>query len=69
MQCLNESNISQKQNKSFTLQEEKRLLRVNWVSTEWTDSFDYLGKIDFIFETNLGCESGMQMGSFDEKKP
>ncbi len=30
--------------------------------------FGYLGEIDFIFETNLGFESGDQMGSCDEKK-
>ncbi len=30
--------------------------------------FEYLGEFDFIFETNLGYESGDRVGAFDEKK-
>jgi hypothetical protein len=37
-------------------------------STQSDKSFDYLGKFDFIFKTNLGSESGDQVGAFYEKK-
>ncbi len=47
-----------KQNINFTLTE----------STQSDEQFEYLGKLDFIFETNLGCESGDWVGAFDEKK-
>jgi hypothetical protein len=30
--------------------------------------FQYLDEFNFIFETNLGYESGDQVGAFDEKK-
>jgi hypothetical protein len=30
---------------------------------------EYLGKIEFILEAILDCESGDQMGSFDAKNP
>jgi hypothetical protein len=30
---------------------------------------EYLGEFQFMFETILDYESGVQMGSFDAKKP
>ncbi len=44
---------------------------INSVLTESTQSakqFEHLGEFDFIFETNLGYESGDQIGAVDEKK-
>jgi hypothetical protein len=38
-------------------------------STQSDEKFEYLGEFDFIFETNLGYESGDRVGAFDEKKP
>ncbi len=32
-----------------------------------TFKFEYLSKFKFIFETNLGSESGDKVGSTDEK--
>ncbi len=46
--------------------------KINSALTESTQShelFEYLGEFDFIFKTNLGYESGDQVGAFDEKKP
>jgi hypothetical protein len=37
-------------------------------STQSDESFEYLSGFDFIFEANLGYESGDQVGAFDEKK-
>jgi hypothetical protein len=37
-------------------------------STQSDEKFEYLGEFDFIFETNLGYESGNRVGAFDEKK-
>ncbi len=31
--------------------------------------FEYRGKFEFLYETNLEYESGSQVGSFDKKKP
>ncbi len=47
--------------------EAKNELHVNWVG-ESDEQFEYLDKFDFIFETNLGYESGDRVGAFDEKK-
>ncbi len=37
-------------------------------STQSDEEFEYLGEVDFIFETNLGYELRDQVGAFDEKK-
>ncbi len=37
-------------------------------STQSDKKFEYLGKFDFIFKTNLEYESGDRVGAFDEKK-
>jgi hypothetical protein len=37
-------------------------------STQSDESFEYLGEFDFIFEANLGYESGDEVSAFDEKK-
>jgi hypothetical protein len=38
------------------------------VSKQSDELFEYLGKFNFIFKTNLGCKSGDQVGAFDEEK-
>ncbi len=50
-------NLKQKNNSTLT------------ESTQSDEKFEYLGEFDFIFETNLGYESGDRVGAFDEKKP
>jgi hypothetical protein len=44
--------------------------KINSALTESTQSdelLEYLSEFDFVFEMNLGYESGDQMGSFDKK--
>ncbi len=36
-------------------------------STQRDKYFEYLGEFDFIFKTQLGHESGDQVGAFDQK--
>ncbi len=49
------SNLKEKNNSTLT------------ESTQSDELFEYLGEFDFIFETNLGYESGDWVGAFDEK--
>jgi hypothetical protein len=45
--------------------------KINSALTESTQSekkLEYLSEFDFIFKTNVGYESGDQVGAFDEKK-
>ncbi len=49
-------NLKQKNNSTLT------------ESTQSDEKFEYLGEFDFIFETNLGYESGDRVGAFYEKK-
>jgi hypothetical protein len=37
-------------------------------STQSDEKFKYLCEFEFIFKTNLGYESGDQVGAFDGKK-
>jgi hypothetical protein len=37
-------------------------------STQSGKKLEYVGKFDFVFETNLGYELGDKVGAFDEKK-
>jgi hypothetical protein len=46
----------------------KNSLPISWVNTEKAESFEYLGEIDFIFQTNFGNESGNQVDTFHEEK-
>jgi hypothetical protein len=48
-------NLKQKNNSALT------------ESTQSDKKFEYLGEFDFIFETNLGYETGDPVGAFDEK--
>jgi hypothetical protein len=45
----------------------KKIYSVLTESTRSVEYFEYLGEFDFVFETNLGCESGDQVDTFDEK--
>ena len=67
MKRLNDSKNKPKRLLFFT-QIVKNTVRALTESTDSDGNFEYLGEFDFIFETNLGYESGDQVGAFDEKK-